>query len=633
LGRQPTEDEQVAAAALLLQTRGIGLLLDVLVRSDDVWLRQLRARASRIVQDISLGLAKSVFFESEIGSEAINAFALTGDFRILVANLQESTILKEARFEQLSAAIVEQLYKGLAHRNPTESESQDAAETLVSIDALHVLAGEIARKNQAVISIPSRNKTDLDFEFIRCDGASLIERAVPEEGFFDREEGFVWSRERSTMTVSAETTIYLSCNYLGEAQERVVDISDGLTTEQIRITDRYVCHEIRFSGEFPKVIQFSADGFLNMKEANRSNDARDLSFQLHFYDPTPQFAVDATRSHRQCLLFVGNDKKEQDSLYPIYKRMLDNGHNVRLVDIDEAIHATRQDYSMVAGYVIAMGGTFVRLREAGCRGSFIYVEHGVSPVKRYTYGAHYLQYDLVLLPGRLWVDRLTRLYPRIKDRCQFIGYPKLHREESMSDVRRAEMCAELGLDPMRPIIIFAPTWSGGDARCGIFNITHFDASENMLAIPHDGDVAFCREFVAAGYRIHRPPHGKSISDYYPLADILVSDVSSTAIEFAFFGKPVVCLELTAIQDFDEAYLEGPTSLRIPHTNDYWDFCEWTSPENLTHTLSRLTGSGIDSTLLRRRLESAKEVVAYCGEEASTHAVNEITEFFKKKQFC
>jgi hypothetical protein len=610
--------------------------LDDLSRSNDLWFRQLALHADTVVQQIVLGLAGVDGIANKAASQLRHTLHLTGDLRALVSKISELAEFEAIFLRRISPTVVIQLYLGIARRHPTEPELLREIGNLVSLESISTLARSIAKKSEIKVGPATQVTNMLAPDFISAgdwgaqDGS--VEEVFPEEGFYAREDDFFWSCAQSSVTVTAKTVAYVSCNYLEPGQERVVHVFDGAASETLKISDQFVCIEVRFSGDFPRTIFFSTDGVLNPKQANQSDDDRNLGFQLHLRIPASRFAAHALRPHRPCLLFVGNDKKEQDSLYPIYKRMLDDGHSVRLVDVAEAVRATHEDYSMVAGYVIAMGGAFVRLHEAGCRGSFIYVEHGVSPIKRYTYGAHYLQYDLVLLPGRLWVERLNRLYPRIQDRCRFIGYPKLHREEAMSGTRRAEICAELGLDPTRPIIIFAPTWSGGDRRCGIFNIEHFDKSENVLAIPHDGDVPFCEEFVDAGYRIHRPPQGKSISDYYPLADILVSDVSSTAIEFAFFGKPVVCLELTAIQDFDERYLEGPAILRIPHTNEYWDFCEWTSPQDLTDTLFRLKASGIDQSLVQHRIESAKNVVAYCGEEASRHAVNEITGFFKKKQF-
>jgi CDP-glycerol glycerophosphotransferase (TagB/SpsB family) len=83
------------------------------------------------------------------------------------------------------------------------------------------------------------------------------------------------------------------------------------------------------------------------------------------------------------------------------------------------------------------------------------------------------------------------------------------------------MRAQAGVDPERPVVLFAPTWSGGD-RSGLFNIRHLNPDGNMFAIPHDGDVRFANELANDGSRIHVLNAGESISYYYAVADILVS---------------------------------------------------------------------------------------------------------------
>lgn len=453
------------------------------------------------------------------------------------------------------------------------------------------------------------------------------------EGFYSPEHEFTWSKETSSISVPQWSTLYFACNYLNPGEKRVIQIEDNEKVYNVTIGDQFSCIEVELIGNARRIVRLNGDGKRNPQKENRSGDDRDLSFQVYTRLPSNRLVLKAADRQASLLLFVGDDKKELDSLRPVFNRMREEGYPVMMLSVHEAIKITEKNYARVAGYVIAMGGTYERLNDAGCRGSYIYLEHGVSPIKQYTYGSHYLRYDLTLLPGSLWTSRLESLFPRIKGRCKSVGYPKLHDGKFQIEDDRMAICERLHVDPTKPIVMFAPTWSGGNRSSGIFNLQYFSKSANLIVVPHDGDMQFTKEFSDQGYNIVKPRPNESISNFYDLADILVSDVSSTAIEFAFLGKPVVCLDLNSIPDFDAKFNEGFARLRVPHTPIYWDFCEWCPPESVNESIKNLIDQKPDKELLEERQLKVRQFVDCCGAEAIDKAFAQIIDHLELRRFA
>ncbi len=565
----------------------------------------------------------------------IEAFVSEGNLSGILDMLAESMPLQRAVFSRIVDQCIHQLFRGLLFRAPMLEELDHFRGLLRGPEDLGVAV---------VALIAAQTTTQLGPAVSRlvhpADAVSGVIGDGPLEsgeslrfgtGFYSLEDDFCWSSSSSEIVVCGDVTIYLACNYLQAGQQRVISVFDGHVTQTLVIDNAYGCHEIRFTGHIARQVTFNSDGAWCPQADGQGDDDRQLSFQLYRREPAEKFVHHDSSTAGSILLFVADDRKEIDSIQPIYKRMLAEHFNVLFVNCADAIHRTALDYPSIAGYVISSAATYIKLVNAGCRGSFIYLEHGVSPLKRYTYAAHYQRYDLLLMPGALWRDRIVRLYPELDGRCEVVGYAKLQNPRKIEPQARAAWCEKLGLDPGRQIILFAPSWSDGDERCGIFNLRSFDKNENVFTIPHDGDMNFAHTLREIGYRILRPATGESISDYYHLADVLVSDISSTAIEFASLGKPVICLALDFVPDFDMSYMDGAGRLRVPHSEFDWDFCEWAKPEELGYVLERVKAGSLDGQELKRRSERVKQWVD-CAEEASVEkSVKAIEQFFKQKR--
>jgi hypothetical protein len=634
LGRLPQQHEVEDAVELLVMNGELSDLTNSLSRSPGLWEEQLSRHAEAVVRALSVELADPPFTEKTL-ARLTRHLRTSRNLTSLISELKSTSEYRGSAFELIAPELLRASLQALLHEN-LPGDELSRVQQLLSPDNFASLVGGVLSALTETRVEPSTNLqasvTDLVNDqilgsFREEEPASAVRIG---SGFYDVEADFVWSNVRSKLLVKDDVQIYIACSYLAPGQKRVVSVFDGHKTQTIVLDNPFACHEIRFTGKLPRIVSFSSDGALNPKREGLSIDGRNLSFQIFFSEPKEKFLRQKPPPRTPIVLFVADEKKEIDSLSPIYKKLLADNYFVQMLDLQSAINYSKANQPAIFGYVISSAAAYIRLFNAGCRGSFIYVEHGVSPMKRYTYGAHYQQYDLALLPGRVWTERLERMYPQMQGRCEPVGYPKLQEARQLDIEAKQLNCARLGLDPSKPIVLFAPTWSDGNPRCGIFNLQHFDADENLLAIPHDGDMQHAELFIERGYRVFRPMHGESISDYYHLADVLVSDISSTAIEFASIGKPVVCLILDSVPDVDPAFIEGPGRLRIPGTTAYWDFCEWSTPEDLTQTLAKVK-EGSDAACLRTRKERVREIISCCGDEALNESVNSLARFFERKR--
>jgi hypothetical protein len=534
-------------------------------------------------------------------------------------------------FDASRAEIVESVYAGLLGRAPTPDERHTALTSLrTPSDVRQLVAhcGDIRERQTVTPADVPNTMLDNGIRLVRPDKLPDAQTVQLVDGFFENEEGFAWSKRISALVVTGRVTLYLSCNYLFPGEVREVAIESEGSTHVVKLTDAYAAHQITIDGDAPVFVRLRANSAISPKERGVSSDSRPLAFQLWFQTPPlPNFvenciSVDSGAGRKIYCVF--DSKKEEDSLRPIQLELMRQGFDCEAVATSQLSRRFRGRFAGDGIFLIASTEAYASARNAGLDGRFIYAEHGASPLKQYTYSSHYTHYDLALLPGRLWTERLKTRYPYAKTRYEAIGYPKLSVRKLSAD-ERAKMCERLGVDPYRPVALFAPTWSGGDRECGLFNIRHLDPRGNMFAVPHDGDVRYASELAARGWRVHVLQTGESISDYYAVADILISDVSSTAVEFAALGKPVVCLAMARIPDFDTQYHESARRIRIPHTDHYWDFCSVVEPELLQATVDQLADK-VHVGAVPAPTEALNALLRCHGNEAAQHAVRAIRAF-------
>ncbi len=187
--------------------------------------------------------------------------------------------------------------------------------------------------------------------------------------------------------------------------------------------------------------------------------------------------------------------------------------------------------------VIAYDKPLVRLEKCGWKGNFIYIEHGLSPMKYYTYKYDFFQRaSLLFYPGEIFKRKMEAINPAF-DRGLLGGYPKIDELVNLTIDRNALIKA-YGLTPDKPIILFAPSWGGKhNPDAGIHNAKYLKDLDNLIIVPHSADYPLVKQYNAI-----KPGRG-GISQFLHLADVVVSDVSSVLAEASILNKPVVQLIL------------------------------------------------------------------------------------------
>jgi len=141
------------------------------------------------------------------------------------------------------------------------------------------------------------------------------------------------------------------------------------------------------------------------------------------------------------------------------------------------------------------------------------------------------------------------------DRAQLIGYPKADCLVDGS-LNRCDIHQALGLDPSRPTVLYAPTWSAFSSLNSIGaellpSLASLDV--NIIVKLHDrsfdarsqgaGAVDWQRDFEAMcrKWGVHAAVDG-DIAPYLYVADALVSDHSSAGFEFMLLDRPIVVID-------------------------------------------------------------------------------------------
>jgi len=235
---------------------------------------------------------------------------------------------------------------------------------------------------------------------------------------------------------------------------------------------------------------------------------------------------------------VYSTTKGYASLLPLYNYLKAQGWQVRLEKVHRNCFRNRSLLkTLTSTIVIAYDKPLVRLERCGWKGQFVYIEHGLSPMKYYTYKYDFFQRAALLFyPGEVFRRKMLAINPAF-DRGLLGGYPRID-ELLAIQIDRQALARQYKLNPDMPIILFAPSWGGKrNPDAGIHNARHLKDLDNVLIVPHSADYKLVKQ-----YRAVKPGDG-SISQFLHLADVVVSDVSSVLAEASILDKPVVQLIL------------------------------------------------------------------------------------------
>jgi len=232
--------------------------------------------------------------------------------------------------------------------------------------------------------------------------------------------------------------------------------------------------------------------------------------------------------------FVWSSQKGFASLVPLYEFMQNDGWEVAIHKIYRNRFRNRKTIKSIGNIVIlAYDQPLIRLKKLGWSGDFIYIEHGLSPMKYYTYKYEFFHRAVLLFfPGEVFQRKMEAINPNFKNGL-LGGYPKMDDLVS-TKIDREKMCEKYGLNPNKPVILFAPSWGGKrNKNAGIHNAKHLKNIENLLIVPHSADYRLAKKYGAI------VPKDGNINQFLQLADVVVSDVSSVLAEASILNKPVV----------------------------------------------------------------------------------------------
>ncbi len=140
-------------------------------------------------------------------------------------------------------------------------------------------------------------------------------------------------------------------------------------------------------------------------------------------------------------------------------------------------------------------------------------------------------------------------------RAQLVGYPKADCLVDGS-LNRCDIFQTLGLDPARPTVLYAPTWSAFSSLNSIGaellpSLTGLGV--NVVVKLHDrsfdprsrseGSIDWRREFETRcrEWGVHAAQDG-DIAPYLYVSDVLITDHSSAGFEFMLLDRPIVVID-------------------------------------------------------------------------------------------
>jgi len=184
-------------------------------------------------------------------------------------------------------------------------------------------------------------------------------------------------------------------------------------------------------------------------------------------------------------------------------------------------------------------------------GKKVQIFHGVS-IKNLAVREKALRYDMLCLPGRYHAEQY-RKNGLIRDdgtECLITGFPKTDALVTGAGFDREARLRGMGLDPTRPTVLFAPTGEKYNALDTMGREVVQAISEagkwNLLVKPHDHpkkNIDWFTELAPFESGQVRLVRDKDISPYLYAADLLITDMSSVAVEYTLMDRPIIFIDI------------------------------------------------------------------------------------------
>ena len=200
------------------------------------------------------------------------------------------------------------------------------------------------------------------------------------------------------------------------------------------------------------------------------------------------------------------------------------------------------------------------------------------------------KYDIGFLPSNIWVDNWNQCskyyYANPRKGVYLTGWPKADKlSEYLDENKKEEYKKRVGIDPEKPTILYAPAWEN-DGKQDEFVQAMLPLDVNILIkqAPWPDTYPGQLKNIADMYELHKNnprviqlDPKTNILDAIMIADILVSEESSTMCECVMMGKPAVSVCDWLIPDV--------TPSRYP--SDDYEYVIKTKKANLTECIQNV----------------------------------------------
>ncbi|MBF7073351.1 CDP-glycerol glycerophosphotransferase family protein [Glaciecola sp. MH2013] len=322
---------------------------------------------------------------------------------------------------------------------------------------------------------------------------------------------------------------------------------------------------------------------------------------LHLYY-LPQFLPVARklRAAKCDLLFVVHNEPQTASV--THKALNDEGFSFQVVenaDQAKALYLDKKPNWVIFGN--APCSSYTELQSEGLK--LAYMQHGIGPKACY-YVTSEFPFDVRFVEGPKRLQRLSEMFPN--RRFEDVGYAKLdplfcEGDSELVSLANAVDLASLGLDPKKSTILYAPTFFPSSIECFSDDWPSEMSAYNIIIKPHFFSYTKKKyhkqrdklDAWATHSNVYMGPIDcYSLLPFMGLADIMLSEASSTVFEFAALDKPVVWCDFYKVRWTYRGIFKSRLTKRMdPDMSIFHDICERaTDPKQVAQLVAQSLAS-------------------------------------------
>jgi len=210
----------------------------------------------------------------------------------------------------------------------------------------------------------------------------------------------------------------------------------------------------------------------------------------------------------------------------------------------------------------------------------IFFDHAICSAKFSHHPKNYYEnYDIHCVTGKLNEEKVLKILDQFKMRDKVkvinIGYPKSDKL-FQGFFLREKIFNKLKLNPIKKTVLYAPSWEEGlslrEFGLSLIDVILKNSELNLIIKPHPGSLVSIKDknykFYTGGINWEKNLSQFSnkkncifvkdfkIDELLVVSDIMITDLSSVALEFIVLNKPVIYLDCPKFEEtFKKVYKE------------------------------------------------------------------------------